>query len=134
MTMIRDFLKPTRTMLNDSKGTHVFYTLLAVLLAVAMFMCASGSGNPSTAQPLPDVINTASNVLCVLIGILVLVPKTRALASVAAGLNMLASMVTNYLVDGYDYFLQVLTFDLAALGLSLLVLWHYRKDLKAGFS
>lgn len=128
--MIKMLLKPTPTMLHDSRVANIMYTLVAVLVAVAMFLCASGSGNPTTAQPLPDVINTASNVLCVFIGIFVLIPKTRAIASIAGVLNMLASMLTNYLVDGYAYFLQVLAFDLTALGLSLVVLWHYRKDLK----
>jgi hypothetical protein len=95
-----------------------------------MFLCATGSGNPTTEEPLPDVVNTAANVLAVLIGIFILIPKTRAVASIAGAANMVASMLVNYFVDGYAYFLQVLAFDLVALGLSLVVLWHYRKDLK----
>ena len=128
--MMKMLLKPTPTMLHDSPAANILYTLVTVLVALAMFLCASGSGNPATAQPLSDVLNTTSNVLCVFIGIFVLLPRTRATASIAAALNMLASMLVNYLVDGYAYFLQVLTFDLTALGLSLVVLWHYRKDLK----
>ena len=128
--MLNMLFKPTPTMLNDSRAANILYNLVAALVAVTMFLCASGSGNPTTAQPLPDVFNTASNVLCVFIGIFVLLPRTRATASIAAAFNMLASMLVNYLVDGYAYFLQVLAFDLTALGLSLVVLWHYRKDLK----
>ncbi len=117
-------------MLNDGRSAYILFTIVAVLAAVTMFLCATGSGNPTTAKPLPDFVNAAANVLAVLIGIFILIPKTRAIASIAGALNMLASMLTNYLVDGYAYFLQVLAFDLTALGLSLVVLWHYRKDLK----
>jgi hypothetical protein len=112
--MLNMLFKPTPTMLNDGRRDHILFTTVAVLAAVTMFLCATGSGNPTTAEPLPDAVNTAANVLAVLIGIFILIPKTR----------------VNYFVDGYAYFLQVLAFDLLALGLSLVVLWHYRKDLK----
>lgn len=117
-------------MLNDGRSAHILFTIVAVLAAVAMFLCATGSGNQTTAEPLPDLVNTAANVLAVFIGVFILIPKTRAIASIAGSLNMLLSMLVNYFVDGYAYFLQVLAFDLTALGLSLVVLWHYRKDLK----
>ena len=42
-------------------------------------------------------------------------------------------MFTNYEVDGFDYFLQVLVFDVSSLALALLVLWHYRDDLRDTF-
>ena len=128
--MMKMLLKPTPTMLHDSRVANILYTIVAVLAAVAMFLCATGSGNQTTAEPLPDFVNTAANVLAVFIGIFILIPKTRAIASIAGSLNMLASMLVKYFVDGYAYFLQVLAFDLVALGLSLVVLWHYRKDLK----
>ena len=117
-------------MLNDGRSAHILFTIVAVLAAVTMFLCATGSGNPTTEEPLSDFVNTAANVLAVLIGIFILIPKTRAVASIAGAANMVASMLVNYFVDGYAYFLQVLAFDLVALGLSLVVLWHYRKDLK----
>jgi len=128
--MMKMLLKPTPTMLHDSRVANILYTLVAVLAAVAMFLCATGSGNQTTAEPLPNFVNTAANVLAVFIGIFILIPTTRAIASIAGSLNMLVSMLVNYFVDGYAYFLQVLAFDLVALGLSLVVLWHYRKDLK----
>jgi len=128
--MLNMLFKPTPTMLNDGRRDHILFTTVAVLAAVTMFLCATGSGNPTTAEPLPDAVNTAANVLAVLIGIFILIPKTRAVASIAGAANMVASMLVNYFVDGYAYFLQVLAFDLVALGLSLVVLWHYRKDLK----
>ena len=125
--------KRTPVMWNDSRSAHQFYTAVAVLLALTQFACAAGSGNPATAAPLSDAVNIAANVLAVVIGLLVLVPRTRALGGLLAGLNMVASMVTNYTVDGLDYFLQVLAFDLASLALALIVLWHYRPDLRHTF-
>ena len=128
--MLNMIFKPTPTVLNDGRSAHILFTIVAVLTAVTMFLCATGSGNPTTEEPLSDFVNTAANVLAVLIGIFILIPKTRAVASIAGAANMVASMLVNYFVDGYAYFLQVLAFDLVALGLSLVVLWHYRKDLK----
>lgn len=128
--MLNMIFKPTPTVLNDGRSAHILFTIVAVLTAVTMFLCATGSGNPTTEEPLSDFVNTAANVLAVLIGIFILIPKTRAVASIAGAANMVASMLVNYFVDGYAYFLQVLAFDLVALGLSLVVLWHYRKDLR----
>jgi hypothetical protein len=125
--------KRTAVMQGDSQATHRIFTTVAVLLALTQFACATGSGNPATAAPLSDAVNLAANVLAVVIGLLVLVPRTRALGGLLAGLNMAASMVTNYTVDGLDYFLQVLAFNLASLALALMVLWHYRRDLRHTF-
>lgn len=113
----------------DSRRAHAAYTVVAVLVAVAMFLAASGSGNPATEKPLPDWVNTGANVLCVFIGVLVLLPRFRAAAAIAEALNMVASMVTNYKVDGHAYFIQVLPFNLVTLVLSLVLAWHYRSDL-----
>ena len=125
--------KRTPVMWNDSRSAHRVFTAIAVLLALTQFACAAGSGNPATAAPLPDAVNIAANVLAVVIGLLVLVPRTRALGGLLAALNMAASMFTNYQVDGLDYFLQVLAFDLSSLTLALIVLWHYRSDLRHTF-
>jgi len=125
--------KRTPVMCNDSQSAHRVFTAIAVLLALTQFACAAGSGNPATAAPLPDAVNIAANVLAVVIGLLVLVPRTRALGGLLAALNMAASMFTNYQVDGLDYFLQVLAFDLSSLTLALIVLWHYRSDLRHMF-
>lgn len=105
--------------------------VVALLVAVAMFLCASGSGNPATVDPLPDWINITSNVVCVIIGIFVLNPGTRFIASIFAALNMVASMVTNYKVDGYDYFLQALPFNIVTLVLALVLIYHHYKYVKA---
>jgi preprotein translocase subunit SecG len=67
-------------------------------------------------------------VLCVIIGVLVLLPRTRGRASLAAGFNMLVSMITNYVVDGPAYFLKVLPFNAITLILALVLVWRYRAD------
>ena len=113
----------------DSRLAHAAYTVAAVLVAAAMFLAASGSGNPATEKPLPDWVNTGANVLCMFIGFLVLLPRFRAAAAIAAALNMVASMVANYQIDGYAYFVHALPFNLVTLGLSLALAWHYRSDL-----
>jgi hypothetical protein len=102
---------------------------LAGLLAATQLACALGSGNPATVDPLPDIVNTAANVAAALIGLMVLWPRTRALGSVLAALNMVASMVTNYTVDGLPYFLQVLPFDIGALVLALALCALQYRDL-----
>ncbi len=127
--MISTLFQPTPVSQADSRRAHIAYTAAAVLVAAAMFLAASGSGNPATEKPLPDWVNTGANVLCMFIGVLVLLPRFRAVAAIAAALNMVASMVANYQVDGYAYFVQVLPFNLVTLVLSLVLAWHYRNDL-----
>lgn len=119
---------PSPDMRRDGTRAQVLFSLIALIVALAMFAAASGSGNPATLKPLPDWVNTGSNVLCVIIGILVLLPRTRGRASLAAGINMVVSMITNYLVDGPAYFLKVLAFNAITLILALVLVWHYRAD------
>jgi preprotein translocase subunit SecG len=126
---MRELFKPSPVMRRDGARTHVLFSLIALIVAIALFLAASGSGNPETLEPLPDWVNTGSNLICVVIGLLVLLPRTRAGASLAAGLNMVASMFTNYWVDGPDYFLTVLPFNVITLILALGLAWHYRDDL-----
>ena len=98
-----------------------------VLIAIGQFLCASGSGQPSTAEPLPDWLNNAANVVNVVIGIMVFIPRTRVLSAGLSVLITLASIATNYFVDGYDYFLKVLAFDLVLIAVSLYVYFYYRQ-------
>jgi glycerol-3-phosphate acyltransferase PlsY len=95
-------------------------------------LAASGSGNPETAEPLPDWINIGANLICIVIAVLVLLPRFRAMGAIAAGVNMIISMVTNVLVDGQAYALMVLPFNIVTLALSVLVAWHHRADLGEG--
>lgn len=98
-----------------------------VLVAIGQFLCASGSGNPGTSEPLPDWINNMANVINIVIGIMVLIPRTRVLAASLSVIVTVISMITNYLVDGFEYFLQVLPFSLVLLVVSLYVYLHYVK-------
>jgi hypothetical protein len=61
------------------------------------------------------------------IGLMVFIPRTRVLAACLSVLITLISMITNYVVDGYDFFLQALVFNLVLIGVSLHVYFHYRR-------
>lgn len=101
--------------------------VLCAVVAAAMVLAAMGSGNPATVDPLPDWINTGSNVLCLLIAGAVVLPRTRILGAGAGAAMMVVSMATNYWVDGPQYFLHVLPFNLVTLGAALLILWRSRQ-------
>lgn len=120
-------------MRRESKTTQIIFTLFALIVALAMFLAASGSGNPTTAEPLPTWVDTGANVVAALIGVLILLPKTRAASSMAAAVLMLLSMFFNYTVDGYAFFLRALPFNLGTLVIALLLTSYYWKDLPATF-
>lgn len=128
---MQKLIRPTLVMNRDGKTTHTIYTLLAVIVALAMFLAASGSGNPTTEEPLPAWVDTGANVLAALIGILVLLPKTRVASSMAAAVLMILSMFFNYTVDGYDFFLRALPFNLGTLVIALILTSHYWDDLSS---
>ena len=132
---MKTLLHPTLVMQRDSKTANRVFTTLSVLVALAMFVAAAGSGSGShvTAQPLPAWVDVAANVLSALFGILVLLPRTRSLGSLLAIVNMLVSMYVNYTVDGVDYFVQVSPFNIATIILASIVLGHYAEDLRHVF-
>ena len=101
--------------------------LCVVLMAIGQFLCASGSGSPDTLEPLPDWINNTANVINIVIGIMVFIPRVRVLAASLSVVVTVVSMITNYLVDGPAYFVQVLPFSLVLLGVSLCVFLHYSR-------
>ena len=101
--------------------------ICVTLMAIGQFLCASGSGSPATVDPLPDWLNNTANFFNIAIGIGVFIPRMRVLSAVLSVLITVASIATNYLVDGYEYFLQVLAFDLVLIGVSLFVFFHYRR-------
>jgi len=53
------------------------------------------------------------------------------LGAIGAAVIMILSMFTNAQVDGFDYFLKVLPFDLGALAAAAVLAWHHRGDLGA---
>ena len=90
--MLNMLFKPTPTMRNDGRSAHILFTTVAVLAAVAMFLCATGSGNQTTAEPLPDFVNTAANVLAGFICCFFFVPKTHAHSRTPRALIMIARL------------------------------------------
>ena len=125
-------LQPTRVMRNDSPAMRGLFWMLALATSATQVLCALGSGNPDTAQPLADWINTTANLLNILIAVLVLLPATRFWGAVAAAIIMIVSAITNFQVDGYAYFLKVLPFDVLAFALAAVVAWHHRGDVRGG--
>ncbi len=101
--------------------------IFVVLMAIGQFLCASGSGHPETPAPLPDWLNDTANVINIVIGVMVFIPRIRVLAASLSVVVTVVSMITNYLVDGPAYFFQVLPFSLVLLGVSLYVFWHYSR-------
>ena len=123
-------LQPTRVMRNDSPAMRGLFWILALATSATQVLCALGSGDPDTAQPLADWINTTANLLNILIAVLVFLPATRFWGAVAAAIIMIVSAITNFQVDGYAYFLKVLPFDVLALALAAVVAWHHRDDVR----
>lgn len=119
-------------MRQDSPTLRGVFWILTIATAATQVLCALGSGNPDTAQPLADWINTTANLLNILIAILVLLPATRFWGALAAAIIMTVSTITNFQVDGYAYFLKVLPFDVLAFALAAVVAWHHRGDVKGG--
>ena len=122
--------QPTPVMRQDSPALRRIFGVLTLATAATQVLCALGSGSPDTAHPLADWVNTAANLLNILIALLVLLPATRWWGAVAAAIIMMVSMVTNARVVGLAYFLQVLPFDLLALALAGAVAWHHRGDFR----
>ena len=125
-------LQPTRVMRNDSPAMRGLFWILALATSATQVLCALGSGDPDTAQPLADWINTTANLLNILLAVLVLLPATRFWGAVAAAIIMIVSAITNFQVDGYAYFLKVLPFDVLAFALAAVVAWHHRGDVRGG--
>ena len=126
--MLLNLFHPTPVMRQDSPALRAFYWVLAVVTAAAQVLCALGSGSATTANSMPDWVNNTANLLNLCIAVLVLIPRTRLWGALAAALMMILSMITNAQVDGFDYFLKVLPFDLGALALAAVLAWHHRDD------
>lgn len=80
--------------------------IFVVLMAIGQFLCASGSGHPETPAPLPDWLNDTANVINIVIGVMVFIPRIRVLAASLSVVVTVVSMITNYLVDGPAYFFK----------------------------
>lgn len=132
---MKTLLYPTFVMQRDNSLTNRVFTVMAVLVALSMFVAAagSGSGHYVTEQPLPTWVDVTANVLSALIGVLVLVPRTRVIGSLFAVLNMALSMFVNFKVDGIEYFAQVIPYNVITILIAALLIGHYFEDLGARY-
>jgi hypothetical protein len=62
----------TPRMQRDNGATRLVYWVLCGLIAAAMGLAASASGNPATPEPLTDWMNIGANLICLVIAALVL--------------------------------------------------------------
>jgi len=128
---MKTWMQPTAVMRRDSRITNRVFDVLAILVALSMFVAAagSGSGHYVTEQPLPTWVDVAANVVSAAIGVLVLLRRTRALGGVLAVINMGLSMYVNYRVDGIEYFAQVSPYNVTTIFVASLLIGHYVEDL-----
>ncbi len=128
---MKTILSPSFVMQRDSKQSNIAYTIVAVLVALAMFLAASGAGSGEyvTEQPLPDWVNIGGNVLAALFGILVLIPRTRVIGAILAVALMFLSMYLNYTVDGIEFFAAAIPYNTITIMLGSILMGHYFEDL-----
>lgn len=128
---MRQILSPSSVMQRDGRRTTVAYTVVAVVVALAMFVAALGAGpeQPATDRSLPDWFHVAANVLAIFYGILVLIPRTRALGALFAVANMFLSMYVNYEFGGVDFFVDAIAYNTITIMLGSILVGHYAEDL-----
>jgi len=120
-------------MSHDSKKVKLIFKILVYWIAFGQLLCASGSGPSTGADPVSGWIHTAMNIANVIIALLVLTPKTRALGAMLSTMILLVSMSANWTFYGFAYFLKMSPFDLAFFIPSIVVFMHYRPDLAQTF-
>ena len=115
----------------DAGNTNTVFTVIAVLVALAMFVAASGSGSdqPMGDTTVPGWVDVGGNVLAATIGVLVLIPRTRIVGAAAAVVNMFVSMYLNYNVDGVDFFVDAIAYNTVTIMLASVLVGHYHDDL-----
>lgn len=73
--MLKALLHPSTVSARETPNERTAYWVITGIVALAMFVAASGSGSGEyvTAEPPPDALNVAGNVFAAGIGIMVLV-------------------------------------------------------------
>jgi hypothetical protein len=124
-------LAPSRVSSQETHNERRGYWAISALVAIAMFLAASGSGSGEyvTAEPPPDALNIAGNVFAATVGILVLIPRTRIYGAILAVANMFVSMYLNYTYDGADYFVDLIPYNVITIMLASILIGHYEPDL-----
>jgi hypothetical protein len=130
---MKSLFRPTPVILNESKRVKVTFTILVCWVVFGQLLCASGSGPSVGADPVSSWIHTAMNIANVIIALLVLTPKTRALGAMLSTMILLVSMSANWTFYGFAYFLKLSPFDLAFFIPSIVIFMHYRADLVQTF-
>ena len=127
---MKKLFQPSFVSQNDSRRWTIFYTVLTVLVAISMFLAASGSGsgNPISAPP-PVWVDVGGNVIAALTGVLVLIPRTRIVGAISAVINMFISMYLNYTIDGIEYFALFSPYNTITIMLASILIGHYAADL-----
>ncbi|MEM8859774.1 MAG: hypothetical protein AAGD96_15715 [Chloroflexota bacterium] len=117
---------------RDSRTTTIAYTIIAILVALAMFIAASGAGSDDFVieQPLPDWFNIGANVVSIIWAVLVLIPRTRIIGALLVLFNMVGSMWVNYAVGGLEFFAFAVPYNTTTIALACLLIGHYFEDLR----
>ena len=126
---MKTLLRPTPVMKRDSRRANMGYTLLAVLVALALFVAASGSGSADQVRPSPDWLDVGGNILSVIFGVLVLIPRTRIVGALYAVFVMFLSMYLNYTFDGVEFFVMAIPYNTITIAFSAILVGHYMADL-----
>lgn len=129
--MMKEILRPSDVMQRDGRRTTQAYTVVAALVAVAMFIAAAGAGpeEPTTDRSLPEWFDVGANVVSIIYGVLVLIPRTRSLGALLAVVNMFGSMYVNYEYGGVDFFVDAIAYNTATIALGSILVGHYGEDL-----
>ncbi|MEM7337220.1 MAG: hypothetical protein AAF467_01160 [Actinomycetota bacterium] len=129
--MLSALLAPSHVSGRETPNERRAYWVITAIVAVAMFLAASGSGSGEyvTAEPPPDALNIAGNVFAATIGVLVLIPRTRIYGAILAVANMFVSMYLNYTYDGVDYFVDLIPYNVTTIMLASILIGHYEPDL-----
>ncbi|MEM7272416.1 MAG: hypothetical protein AAF547_04990 [Actinomycetota bacterium] len=128
---MRQFLGPSPVMQRDGRRATIGYTVVAVLVALAMFVAAAGAGpeQATTDRSLPDWFHAGANALAIVYGVLVLIPRTRALGALLAVANMFLSMYVNHEFGGVEFFVDAIAYNTVTIMLGSILVGHYLEDL-----
>ncbi|MEM7118302.1 MAG: hypothetical protein AAF614_38090 [Chloroflexota bacterium] len=128
---MKTILNPSFVTQRDSKQSNIAYMAIAILVALAMFVAASGAGSDDFAieQPLPDWFNIGANVVSIIWAFLVLIPRTRIIGAILVVINMSLSMYVNYAVGGIEFFAFAVPYNTATIILAAILIGHYSDDL-----
>ncbi len=128
---MKTLFNPTPVMKRDSRTSNVVYWILTILVALALFLAATGAGPEDYVpeQPLEDWLNIAANIVCAIFGLIVLIPRTRIIGAIFAVIYMFGAMYINYAVAGTDFFVSAIPYNTVSLTIASILVGHYLEDL-----